>query len=257
MAPAVGVLLSERQTMARLSGTLCRGARLPGLTPWSDSARSGSPGPIAFIWRSSAFLWASDSEAGYEQLCRTAATHRKPLSLIRRGWGAQNDGVSIMMRKIAIGLAAAAIAIGGSTLSASAAKGGGGGGPHGRTVMAGGPHGGGGGYKRPSTGRAYGMGPRAYAFHGRGFEHRRPYRYDYRRPYRYGYYKSYPSYGGSCWTRVWTPDGWSSKYVCGYGRPSYGGRYSYNRPYSRYGHYRPYGGPRYGGGHSRPSYGRR
>jgi hypothetical protein len=161
-----------------------------------------------------------------------------------------------MMRKIAIGLAVAAIAIGGSTLSASAAKGGGGGGSHGRTVMAGGPHGGGGSYKGRAAGRAYGMGPRTYGFHGRGFEHRRPYRYDYRRPYRYGYYKSYPSYGGSCWTRVWTPDGWSSKYVCGYGRPSYGGRYSYDRPYSRYGHYRPYGGNRYGG-RSRPSYGRR
>ena len=100
-------------------------------------------------------------------------------------------------------------------------------------------------------------GSRAYAFHGRGYEHRydyrRPYRYDYRRPYRYGYYKTYPSYGGSCWR--WTPEG--RVWVCGYQRPSYGYRYGSYRPYSHYGHYRPYGGPRYGGGHSRPSYGRR
>src|SRR5260370_2145055 len=128
-----------------------------------------------------------------------------------------------MMRKMAIGLAAAAIALGGSTLGASAAKGGGGGGPHGGggPVMGGGPHGGGGSYKGPSAGRAYGMGPRAYAFHGRGDEHRRPY------PYRYGYYKTYPSYGGSCW-RV-TPE--APVWVSGYERPSHSYRYSFNRSY--------------------------
>src|SRR5947209_2089990 len=158
------------------------------------------------------------------------------------------NGVSTMMRKIVIGLAAAAIAMGGSTFGASATKGGGGGGPHGGggPVMGGGPHGGGGG-------PGYRMGgSRAYAFHGRGYEHRydyrRPYRYDYRRPYRYGYYKTYPSYGGSCWR--WTPEG--RVWVCGYERPYYGYRYSYDRPYYRYGHYRPYGGY---GGHHGPSYG--
>src|SRR6266436_7652890 len=161
----------------------------------------------------------------------------------------RTNGVSIMMRKIAIGLAAAAIAIGGSTLSASAAKGGGGSGPHGGTVM-GGPHGGGGGYGRPSAGRAYGMGPRAYGFHGRGYEHRRPYPYrygHYKYPYRYGYYKTYPSHGGSCWR--WTPEG--RVWVCGYQRPSYGYRYGYYKYPYQYGH-RPYGGY----GHYRPSYGR-
>src|SRR5258708_34219303 len=97
-----------------------------------------------------------------------------------------------MMRKIAIALAAAAIATAGSTLSASAMKGGGGGGAR---------AGGGGaahvssGYKGPSPGRAYGMGSRAYGFHGRGFEHRsyyrRPYPPDYPRPYRDGHCKAY------------------------------------------------------------------
>ena len=62
-----------------------------------------------------------------------------------------------MMRKIAIGLVAAAIAMGGSTLSASAFRGGGGFG-HGF----GGPHFGGGGF-----GRGFG------GFRGREFGHRR------------------------------------------------------------------------------------
>src|SRR5258708_3300521 len=145
-----------------------------------------------------------------------------------------------MMRKIAIGLAAAAIALGGSTLGASAAKGGGGGGPHGGggPVMGGGPHGGGGSYKGLSAGRAYGMGPRAYAFHGRGYEHRRPYPYrygHYKYPYRYGYYRTYPSYGGSCWR--WTPAG--RALVCGYARPSYRYRDTYPQPHLRQGGFSP------------------
>src|SRR4029077_6295602 len=53
---------------------------------------------------------------------------------ILKGWGAQSNGVSIMMRKLAIGLAAVVIATAGSTLSASAKPPGGEGG-----------HGGGGG----------------------------------------------------------------------------------------------------------------
>src|SRR5258708_10288613 len=97
-----------------------------------------------------------------------------------------------MMRKIAIGLAAAAIALGGSTLGASAAKGGGGGGPHGgdSPLMGGGPHGGGGIYNRPSSRRPYGMGPPAYTVHGRGDHHPRPYPYPdrhYKEPDRYSY----------------------------------------------------------------------
>ena len=147
-----------------------------------------------------------------------------------------------MMRKIAIGLAAAAIVMAGPTLGASA-KGGGGAGD-GAAHVSGGGGGthirGGGGPAFAERGRA--MGPRAYGFAGR--EHER--RYDHRRPYRYGYYKSYPyAYGGSCWTRVWTPEGWTSKYICG---PSYGYRYGYYRPHyeHRYGHHRPSYGHRYG-----------
>src|SRR5260370_26493775 len=95
------------------------------------------------------------------------------------------------------------------------------------------------------------MGPRAYAFHGRGYEHRRPYPYrygHYKYPYRYGYYRTYPSYGGSCWR--WTPKG--RVWVCGYERPSYGYRYSYSQPYYRQGYYRPPRG--YSDGHFGPSY---
>jgi hypothetical protein len=166
-----------------------------------------------------------------------------------------------MVRKIAIGLAAAAIATAGSTLSASAIHGAAGGGL--RAGAAGGPHVSA-SYGRPSmAGHGYAKGPRAYAFEGRGRDYRsgygRPhygYRYDhYRRyPYRYGYSRPY-AYGGSCWTRMWTPYGWQSKYVCGYEHPSYGYRHGYERPYYRYGHYRPFYGHRYGGyGHP---YGRR
>jgi hypothetical protein len=153
-----------------------------------------------------------------------------------------------MMRKIAIGLAAAVIATAGSTWSASAMHGGGrGGGAAHVTGGAGAAHVSG-HYGGPSTlGRGFAKGgPRAYAFHGREFERGRPYRYgNYK--YRHGYYRPY-AYGGSCWTRVLTPGGWVSKYVCGYERPYYGGYY-------RYGHYRPFYGHRYGG-YGRP-YGRR
>jgi hypothetical protein len=89
-------------------------------------------------------------------------------------------------------------------------------------------------------------GPRAYGFHHERFD-----RYRHRPYYRYGYrpyYKYSGGYGGSCWTRVWTPDGWRRQWVCGYGRPSYGYRY-YHRPYYgyRYGQYRrPYYGHGYG-----------
>jgi hypothetical protein len=161
------------------------------------------------------------------------------------------DGASIMIRKIAIGLAAAVIATGGATLGASAARGGGGHGG-GAAHYGGGHHGGMahyGGYAKGMyrPGRQYGQ----YGY-GR-------YRHDYwryRHEPRYGY-RTYGTYGGgSCWR--WTPEGrvWS----CGYGRPyGYSGYYrEHYRPHY-YGHYGPrYGhyGPRYGGGH-RPVYGRR
>jgi len=146
-----------------------------------------------------------------------------------------------MMRKIAIGLAAAAIAMGGSTLSASAAKGGGGGGPRG----------GGGAMHVSGGGHGYAMGTRGY--HGREYGgYRRPYyeqRYHYRYPYRYGSYRTYPSYGGSCWR--WNPDEGRRVWVCGYGGgPSYG-TYRYGGSYNKWGPGRwPQGGGHYpGGGH--------
>jgi hypothetical protein len=125
-----------------------------------------------------------------------------------------------MLRKIAIGLAAAAIAMGGATLSAQAGGGKMGGG--------GGPHGGGGGGRHVMGGHD----------HWRG-DHWRGERYGYRhyRPY-YRY-----SSGGSCWR--WTPEG--RIWVCGGGYgPSY--RYGYYREgwRGRYGH-----GPHGGGRHFR------
>jgi hypothetical protein len=100
-----------------------------------------------------------------------------------------------MLSKIAIGLAVAAIAVGGSTLGASAHHGGGGGRPHGGKVSGFGPHRGGG---------HYAMGDRYRHDHWRG---------------RYGYHGYRYSYGGSCWRDgVW---------VCGGYGPSH--RYSYYR----------------------------
>ncbi len=57
------------------------------------------------------------------RLCRTAATRRELSSLILKGWVVRTMG--IIMRKIAIGLAALTIATAGSTLTASALPGGG------------------------------------------------------------------------------------------------------------------------------------
>jgi hypothetical protein len=63
-----------------------------------------------------------------ERYCRTLQLNRSRWGLTRKGWGASpNKWSSIMMRKIAIGLTAAAIITAGSTLSASAIYGGGGG----------------------------------------------------------------------------------------------------------------------------------
>jgi hypothetical protein len=152
-----------------------------------------------------------------------------------------------MMHKVLIGLTAAALVTGASTLSASAAV-------HGAVGGGPGMHGGGGGGPSMQGGGRRSAGPSSYGFHGsrygyrERYEHRPYYKYGYReryeyRPYRYGY-----SSGGSCWTREWTPEGWTRRWVCGSERPYYGYRYSYYRPYyeHRYGHYRPFYGHRYG-----------
>jgi hypothetical protein len=147
------------------------------------------------------------------------------MSLILKGWGAQSMELSIMLSKIAIGLAAAAIAMGGSTLSASAMHGGGGGGPHGGKVSGFGPHGG---------GRGYAMTYRHGPDHWRG-------RYGYR------YYGGYRYGGGSCWR--WTPEG--RVWVCGGG---YGPSYRYGSYRGGGWGYRPGGrglGPHGGGRHFR------
>jgi hypothetical protein len=117
-----------------------------------------------------------------------AATEWELLGLIRKGWGAQNERVSIMMRKIAIGLVAAAIATAGSTLSASAIPSGGrgesaipgGGGAYVDVVRFGGGGFGRGGFGRGGFSRGFGhgrfgfgreFGHRGFGF-GRGFGHR-------------------------------------------------------------------------------------
>ena len=157
-----------------------------------------------------------------------------------------------MMRKIAIGLAAAVIAIGGSTLSASAARGGG----PGADVSQGG------GYSKGSIGRT-GMGRGGTLGPGRvsGLEGRyRPGRVygaeGHYRPGRAGWCRFHPEKcghwetrywsrwgrygggyggaygGGSCWRWVETRFGPERRWVCGHG---------YGRGYGPYGLYR-YGG---------------
>ncbi len=151
-----------------------------------------------------------------------------------------------MMRKIAIGLAAIAIVTGGSTLSASALQG-----KrisHGPAMTKGSPA------KGSLAKRSFG--PRAYAFEGRPYEGRkygeyegrryegRGYeRYGYPRPYGHRHYREYGSYGGPCWSRVWTPQGWQRQWVCGH--PYRYGEYRYGPHYRgyRYGESR---GPYYG-----------
>jgi hypothetical protein len=131
-----------------------------------------------------------------------------------------------MMRKIAIGLAAAVIATGGLTLSASAYRGGPG-------------HG---GYAKGGMYRTGHVGPRSYGMY-------RPERYGHYRHYdhwrhhwRPGYsnYGTYYGGGGGCWRNIWTSGGWTRQWVCGYGKPygSYGGYGG--------GYYRHWHGPRYG-----------
>ena len=154
-----------------------------------------------------------------------------------------------MMHKIAIGLAAAVIAMGGSTLSASAARGGGGPGPGvshgggyskggiGRTGM------GRGGYK---PGRVYGAGGRYRPGHepiGRRdwcrFHPEKCGHYETKYWSRYGRYGGYGGGGyggGSCWRWVETRFGPERKWVCGSG---------YGRGYG------PYGSYRYGGSYSK------
>jgi hypothetical protein len=122
-----------------------------------------------------------------------------------------------MLRKIAIGLAAATIVMGGLTLSASAMRGGG---PHGGFARAGAiGHGGGRGFAMRG-GRGVAMrGGRGFAIRGgrafgmRGFRHRH---WGWRG--RGGFVRFGSSWGGgSCWR--WTPAG--RVWVCGGGR-SYG-----------------------------------
>jgi hypothetical protein len=154
-----------------------------------------------------------------------------------------------MMRKIAIGLAAAAIATGGLTLNASAYRSGPG--HHGGVAKGGtGKY----GMYRGGTPRGgvyrteHKFGPRQYGYHGhyrpgRHFDH---WRHHWRPGYSCGTY-----YGGTCWRNAWTPSGWTRQWVCGSRPYGYG---SYGHGYYRHGH-----GPRYGhwGGGPRPSYGRR
>jgi hypothetical protein len=146
-----------------------------------------------------------------------------------------------MIRKIAIGLAAAVIATGGLTLSASAYRGGAG---HSGGYSKGGM--GKVGMNRGGTYRTGRTGPRSYGMY-------RPDRYGHHDHWRWRHRPGYNYYsysgGGSCWRNVWTPGGWTRQWVCGHGRPyGYGG-----------GYYRQWHGPRYGhwGGGRRPVYGRR
>jgi hypothetical protein len=188
----------------------------------------------------------------------SAATRRKSQSLIHDEAGVLTrhfNGASIMMRKIAIGLAAAVIATGGLTFSASAHRGGTGG-HHGGGFAKGGAgkfgmYRGDGMYRTGRVGpRSFGtyrpdrFGPRQYGYYrGRHFDH---WRHHWRPGYSY-----YGGHGGACWRNVWTPGGWTRQWVCGGG---YGEPYGYSGGYYRHWH-----GPRHGrwGGGLRGYYGRR
>jgi hypothetical protein len=131
--------------------------------------------------------------------------------------GAQTElnGANIMMRKLAIGFAAAVIATGGATLSASAAY-------HGS-----GYHGGmtrHGGYTKGMYKPGYGQ---------YGGKYHRPYYWRHHEP-RYGYYRPGREYGEYGYGR-YRPDYW---------RHRYGWRHGYYRPYGTYYGERQY---RYGG----------
>jgi ATP-dependent RNA helicase RhlE len=165
----------------------------------------------------------------------------------------------MMMQKIAIGLAAAIIATGGSTLSASAARGGGdqggrGGHSGGMTYRGGGMGklGAGPSKYRPGGGAQFAKGePRPGGPYGQAGKHRpsnecwgrhcpRPGHWETRNWSRYGTYPRYTGGyggGGSCWRWVETRFGPERKWVCGYGR-GYGG-------------YGSYGSYRYGGSYSK------
>jgi hypothetical protein len=105
-----------------------------------------------------------------------AATDWKSPSLIPKAGVLRVNGASIMMRKLAIGIAAAVIATGGATLSASAY---GGGGYHGGKAHYG-------GYTKGmyKPGRSYGE------YGGRY----RPDYWRYRHGWRHGYYRTYGGY---------------------------------------------------------------
>jgi hypothetical protein len=129
------------------------------------------------------------------------------------------DGVNIMMRKIAIALAAVAVVTAGSTLSASAMHGGHGGGFGGGHFGGfGGGHFGGhfGGFGHPHmagpamihgnhfVGNRFAFRDRGRFFHHRFFRNRFAFLGV---GFPYGYYDS-------CYTRVWTPWGWRWRYAC-------------------------------------------
>jgi len=141
------------------------------------------------------------------------------------------NGVDIMMRKIAIALAAVAVVTAGSTLSASAMHGGHGGG-------FGGGHGGGfggghfgghfGGFGHPGMAGPGAFGGRPAMFHGNHFIGNRFAfnRFAFRDRDRFFHHRffrhrfaflgagfPYGSYDG-CYSRVWTPWGWRWRYVC-------------------------------------------
>jgi hypothetical protein len=148
-----------------------------------------------------------------------AATHHEPPSWIQRAGvlRLKKNGASIMMRRIAIGLAAALIATGGATLTADAH----GGGYHGGSHYSHGGH-----YMKG--------GPRGEYGHRYGYKYRPEWRHHRYEPHWGGYYERRHYGGGSCWRSVWTPDGWQRQWVCGggYGR----------HPYGAYGYYRGWGG---------------
>jgi hypothetical protein len=131
-------------------------------------------------------LWGAGSGGEIERhSCgRKRRSRRRP----RKGWGQhQANGVNVMMRKMTMVLAAAAIIAAGA-VSAVEARGGHGFGGHafsgGHPGMAAAPF-------------------HAAPFHGRHFHHRR-----------FGAFSVYGDGYDTCYARVWTRWGWRWQYVC-------------------------------------------
>jgi hypothetical protein len=100
--------------------------RADGRTAGAEVAYGAAEsGRLVVCDRCQRLLLPYERHASHAQLCRTAATRQESWGSILDGWVLRSNTTDIMIRKIAIGLAALAMATAGSTLTAPALPGGG------------------------------------------------------------------------------------------------------------------------------------